>query len=182
MGAYATHFFARISVILFALLVLSAPSFAAVDFMLPDIDGKQHKLSDYRGKWVVVNYWATWCGPCLQEIPELDAFHARHKDKDAVVLGVNAEDIELPALREFVDEHFMNYPVLLGKSEDMSPLGPIYGLPSTYLITPAGEIATAHLGVITGDALEELIKSGTAAPKQKIAVPPRWKFWRRDEG
>ena len=170
------------SVILFTLLMLSAPSFAVVDFALPDTEGVTRKLSDYRGKWVIVNYWATWCGPCLQEIPELDAFHARHKDKDAVVLGVNTEDIELASLREFVDEHFMNYPVLLGKSEEMSPLGPIYGLPSTYLISPAGEIVTMHLGTVTGDALEEFIKSEIAAPKQKLAVPPRWKFWRRDAG
>lgn len=170
------------SVILFTLLMLSAPLFAAVDFALPDTDGRTHRLSDYRGKWVVVNYWATWCGPCLQEIPELDAFHARHKDKDAVVLGVNVEDIELASLREFVDEHFMNYPVLLGKSDDTSPWGPIYGLPSTYLISPDGEIATMHMGALNGEALEEFIKSGTAAPKQKVVAPPRWKFWRRDEG
>lgn len=175
------HFY-RISVILFTLLVLSAPSSAAVDFVLPDIHGMEHKLSDYRGKWVVVNYWATWCGPCLQEIPELDAFHARHKDKDAVVLGVNAENIDPASLREFVDEHFMTYPVLLWKSEDMSPLGPIYGLPSTYLISPAGEIATMHLGAVTGEALEEFIKSETAAPKPEVSTQPRWKFWQRDRG
>jgi thiol-disulfide isomerase/thioredoxin len=173
------HYLTRISVILFALLVLSAPSFAAVDFMLKDVDGVPHKLSDYRGKWVVVNYWATWCGPCLEEIPMLDEFHARHKDKDAIVLGVNAEDIDIADLREFVDEHFITYPVLRGDTNDESPLGPIYGLPTTFLISPAGEIATIHLGSVTRAAIEEFIESETVAPKQNISDSPRWKFWKR---
>ncbi len=165
----------RRSVILFSLLMLSAPSFAAEDFVLPDINGVPHKLSDYRGKWVVVNFWATWCGPCLNEIPDLEEFYARHKDKDAVVLGINAEDIELEELRTFVDEHFMTYPVLRGNTNEESPLGPIYGLPSTFLISPKGEIATIQLGQITGEAIEEFIHS-----EQKISDTPRWKFWKRD--
>ncbi|MEO5573343.1 MAG: TlpA disulfide reductase family protein [Gammaproteobacteria bacterium] len=171
------------SVILFTLLVLSAPSFAAVDFVLPDVDGKQYKLSDYRGKWVVVNYWATWCGPCLEEIPSLDEFHAKHKDQDAVVLGVNAEDIGIEKLRTFIDEHFMKYPVLRGDSGPESPLGPIYGLPTTYLISPTGEIVTMHLGALTGAALEKIIEGETVGQKQtSVSEIPRWKFWKRHEG
>ena len=54
-----------------------------VDFSLPDAAGQEHRLSDYRGKWVVINFWATWCGPCMVEIPELVRFHERHQDDDA---------------------------------------------------------------------------------------------------
>ena len=91
----------------------------------------EHKLSDYRGKWVVVNYWATWCPPCLTEIPELVDFHEDHKDKDAVVVGVNFENIGVNGLKQFVDEYFMNYPVLRTKPGPNSALGPIPGLPPT---------------------------------------------------
>lgn len=176
------NFLTRFSVILFALFALSAPSLAAVDFVLKDIAGVPHKLSDYRGKWVVVNFWATWCGPCLEEIPMLDEFHARHKDKDAVVLGVNAEDIDIDELREFVDEHFITYPVLRGDSNDESPLGPIYGLPSTFLISPDGEIATIHLGAVSSAVIEDFIKGATAEPRPAITDSPRWKFWKRQPG
>ncbi|MEO5702307.1 MAG: TlpA disulfide reductase family protein [Gammaproteobacteria bacterium] len=176
------HNFSRFSVILFALFALSTTASAAVDFTLPDINGVPHKLSDYRGKWVVVNYWATWCGPCLQEIPVLEEFHAKHKDKDAIVLGVNAEDISIEDLREFIDEHFISYPMLLGDTNDQSPLGPIYGLPSTFMISPAGEIAAFHLGSVTAAALEEFIKPETAGHKQKISDSPKWKFWKRKPG
>ena len=60
---------------------------------MPDLSGKMRSLEDYRGKWVIVNYWATWCPPCQEEIPDLVDFHDSHKDTDAVVLGVNFEDI-----------------------------------------------------------------------------------------
>ncbi|MEW8429404.1 MAG: TlpA family protein disulfide reductase, partial [gamma proteobacterium symbiont of Ctena orbiculata] len=62
-----------------------------VDFELPGLDGKRYRLSDYRGKWVLVNYWATWCPSCREELPELEVFHNNHKDTDAVVLGVAME-------------------------------------------------------------------------------------------
>lgn len=154
-----SHHFRVSSLILFAMLMLSSAGFASEDFILPDVQGVKHKLSDYRGKWVVVNYWATWCPPCLAEIPELEEFHVKHKDKDAVVLGVNLEDIDAASLRQFIDEYSITYTVLRGESENGIPFGPFYGLPSTYLISPAGEVATIHLGPVTRTAIEEFINS-----------------------
>ena len=99
------------------LLVAVAPAAPAagadahhVDFSLPDVTGQVHRLSDHRGKWVVVNFWATWCGPCMVEIPELMRFHARHKDHDAIVIGVNFEEIETPALEAFIAEMGIELP------------------------------------------------------------------------
>ena len=127
------------------------------EFMLPDMKDKQHKLSDYRGKWVVVNYWATWCPPCLTEIPELVEFHEDHKDKDAVVLGVNFEDIGLEGLKRFSEEYFMNYPVLRTKPSGSSALGVIPGLPTTYIVSPKGEIIARQVGPVTAKSIADFI-------------------------
>jgi len=131
-----------------------------VDFVLPDTSGKQHKLSEYRGKWVLVNYWATWCPPCRKELPELEIFHA-HSEGQAVVLGVNMEDIELEPLQAFVDEQFLSFPVLVaGPSPRPAELvGPIAGLPTSYLISPEGEVVARQTGPVTADAIRKFIQS-----------------------
>lgn len=128
-----------------------------VDFVLSDMKGNEHKLSDYRGKWVVVNYWATWCPPCLTEIPELVDFHEDHKDNDAVVLGINFEDIGLNGLKRFSEEYFMNYPVLRTKPGPYSELGPISGLPTTFLVSPEGELVARQVGPVTAKLIADFI-------------------------
>ena len=132
------------------------------DFTLPDMENKQHKLSDYRGKWVVVNYWATWCPPCLTEIPELVDFHEDHKDKDAVVIGVNFEDISIEGLKLFSEEYFMNYPVLRTKPSASSALGVIPGLPTTFLVSPEGEVIARQVGPVTAKLIAEFISQQTS--------------------
>ncbi len=149
------------------LLGANAARAEAVDFSLPDMNGKMYKLSDYRGKWVVVNYWATWCPPCLSEIPELVAFHEDHKDTDAVVLGVNFESISAKGLQQFSEEYFMNYPVLLSKPGPDSALGPIPGLPTTYLISPEGEIVARQVGEITAKLITDFIHQQSVSSDQQ---------------
>jgi len=129
-----------------------------VDFILTDLDGKQRSLSEFRGKWVVVNYWATWCPPCLDEIPDLVEFHEKHKDHDAVVLGVNYEEVNREYLQEFVESHFMTYPVLPMEPVPVTPLGPVMGLPTTYIISPQGERVDRQEGPITGAAIEAFLE------------------------
>jgi len=141
------------SVLVFSLSAQAEPA----EFILQDMDGKQHKLSDYLGKWVVVNYWATWCPPCLTEIPELVDFHEAHKDKDAVVLGVNFEDIGLEGLKRFSEEYFMNYPVLRTKPGGSSALGVIPGLPTTYIVSPKGEVVARQVGPVTDKMITDFI-------------------------
>ncbi len=138
-----------------------------VDFSLPDLEGVQHRLSDYRGKWVVVNYWATWCPPCLEEMPELETFHDSHKDKDAVVLGVNLEQINLSRLRNFVEEQFLSYPVLRDRPRTTTELGPIPGMPTTYVVSPEGELAARQVGGVTRDMLEDFIGRQTEKRSRK---------------
>ena len=91
------------NLLIILILCLPIPVFAGQpDFALPDLDGKIHRLSDYRGKWVVVNYWATWCPPCLEEIPELEDFYSEHHKRDAIVVGINYEDSDPAYLKSFV--------------------------------------------------------------------------------
>ncbi len=158
------HYYKNPSAVMLSRFILLLALFASpllmaepADFTLPGIDGKQHKLSDYRGKWVVVNYWATWCPPCLTEIPELVDFHEEHKDKDAVVLGVNFEDIGANGLKRFTEEYFINYPVLYTKPAPSSELGVIPGLPTTYLVSPEGEIVARQVGPVTAKLIADFI-------------------------
>lgn len=140
-----------------------------VDFELEDINGVSHRLSDYRGKWVVVNYWATWCPPCLEEIPDLVDFHEDHKDTDAVVLGVNFETVGLKKLRQFSEEYFINYPILRSTPGPSGELGDIPGLPTTYIISPEGEIVARQVGSVTAKMITNFIASQVAATQAKAA-------------
>ena len=106
----------------------------------------------------MVNYWATWCPPCLDEIPDLVEFHEKHKDRDAVVLGVNFEDVESQYLHQFIEENFISYPVFTADPSANTPFGPVYGLPSTFLVSPAGELVASRTGSVTLEDLEGAIR------------------------
>jgi peroxiredoxin len=130
-----------------------------VDFSLPDLDGETHRLSDYRGRWVVVNYWATWCPPCLEELPELEVFHNAYSADKAVVLGVNMEDIDLTSLRRFVEEQFLSFPILVAGARPRELVGQVPGLPTTFLIDPQGNLVARQVGPVTAKALERYIEN-----------------------
>jgi thiol-disulfide isomerase/thioredoxin len=146
---------------LFIFILLFAPAFAlagGITFSSEDLNGKIHKLSDYRGKWVIVNYWATWCPPCLDEIPELAEFHDKHAKSSAVVLGVNYEDVDDAYLKSFVDEYFISYPILKADLRRTPPFGRIRGLPTTFVISPEGKLVETRIGSVDMEWLEKIIK------------------------
>ncbi len=152
------HAVTRFSLLLATMLLVCSQALAAVDFTLPGIDGKRYSLSDFRGKWVVVNYWATWCPPCRAEIPDLIEFHEQNKER-AVVLGVAYEQISVERLRKFAKKFAINYPILMVEPGSSEVLGPIPGLPTTYLVSPEGKVVAQQAGMITGKAIEKFIRN-----------------------
>ncbi|MET0047227.1 MAG: TlpA disulfide reductase family protein [Sedimenticola sp.] len=127
------------------------------DFSLPDLDGRTVKLSEFRGKWVVVNYWATWCPPCVEEMPELELFHSQNKDSNAMVLGVNMETIDVELFKDFVEDQFISYPVLRTPPAHRTALGKVPGLPTSYLVSPEGHVVARQVGTVSKDMLERFI-------------------------
>lgn len=144
---------------LLANIAHAAPPKDDINFV--DLDGNSSKLSDYQGKWVIVNLWATWCPPCLVEIPDLVMFHEENKDKGAVVLGVNYESIEKHKVKEFAQSQMINFPVLRFEGRvdgKTSPFGPLYGLPTTYMVAPDGTVVAARTGMVNQEMLESFIQ------------------------
>jgi thiol-disulfide isomerase/thioredoxin len=132
---------------------------AAQEFALTDAQGKTHRLSDYRGRWVIVNFWATWCPPCLEEMPDLDSLYAARKDNDLMVIGV-ALDFQNPTeVVEFADNMLVTYPIVLGDKKATSQFARIRGLPTTLVFDPKGRLVKTHVGAITRKQIESLIAS-----------------------
>ena len=125
----------------------------APDFLLPTLDGGEARLSDFRGRWVLVNLWASWCGPCRAETPLLQELYASRETDDLVVLGVNMQETD-DAARRFVQEFAVTYPILLDRSGEVSALYLQAGPPNTYVIDPDGRIVRIHLGQVRAEDLE----------------------------
>ena len=143
--------------ILAFLLIWYTAVATAVDMPLTGIDGEQTSLERYLGKWVVVNYWATWCPPCIVEMPELQAFHDEHADDRAVVIGINVERIGKRQLEDFLETYFITYPVYMAGPTPESELGSIPGLPTTFLVSPEGEVVARQVGPVTREMLQRFI-------------------------
>jgi len=154
------------------ILILSATVPAAdpvSDFSLPDLDGRPHTLAPYKGKWIIINYWATNCPPCLKEIPELERFHQRHKDRDAVVVGVNYEDIRASWLEDFIESVKMTYPVLRAEPDSVTPFGAIKILPTTIIVSPDGKLMGMQAGAVTAELIDAYIQEHSAVPAEKAS-------------
>lgn len=140
-----------------ALLLGIALQAQALDYALPDLAGRMHSLDQYRGKWVIVNYWATWCGACRKELPDLKALHANSRDNDIVVVGINFETIDAGSLKNYVAAQAIAYPVLRSEPARETPLGPVPALPTTYILDPSGKPVAGEIGLVSRQAIEACI-------------------------
>ena len=129
-----------------------------LDFVLKDMNNVPVKMADYKGKVVLLNFWATWCGPCKVEIPAFVELYDQYKDKGFVIAGVSIDDGP-DALRAFAKEWRMQYPILLMQSDVEDSYGPFYGIPTSFVIARDGTICTKHIGPATHAQFEAEIKA-----------------------
>jgi thiol-disulfide isomerase/thioredoxin len=136
------------------------PKTAPLDFVVKDMNGADVKLADYKGKVVMLNFWATWCGPCKVEIPMFTELQTKYKDQGLAFLGISVDDAP-EQLRPFAQEYRMNYPVLIGDGRDdvQNAFGPMFGIPVTLLIARDGTICTRYLGPRPKERFERDIKA-----------------------
>ncbi len=127
-----------------------------VDVTLEQLGGSPVSLSDYRGEWVVVNYWATWCAPCRKEMPELSELHLERDD--VTVLGLAFEDTEDSAFAEFLEEIPVGFPILkVDVYDPPEPFGAPKVLPTTIVLDREGRAVKAFLGPVTREAIEQVV-------------------------
>lgn len=134
---------------------ISTHTFFAAAF--PDLEGEPQAMAQWKGKTIIVNFWATWCPPCLEEMPALSKLHAQYQGRNLMVLGISSDDLD--KIREFTLQAPVSYPLLSGDIDAMNiseSLGNDKGvLPYTVIIAPDGSIAKTYFGLVNQALLEE---------------------------
>lgn len=136
---------------------------AAPDFSLQDMSGAAASLAQYRGKIVLLNFWATWCGGCQKELPWFAEFHHRYAPKGLVVLGLSVDDDGWDVVKPFVAEKGLPFRVVLGNNDTMTTYG-IEQMPVTHLIDREGRIAASYVGMVDKQDIESKIAAMLAKP------------------
>ena len=152
----------------------------APDFTLKDAMGRPVKLSDYKGKVVLLNFWATWCGPCKIEIPWFIEFEQTFKDKGFAVLGVSMDEEGWDIVKPYLERSKINYRVLIGDDMTAQNYGGVDSLPTSFLLDKEGRIAATHVGLVSKSVYQNDIntllgigaKSSAAATAAAAAVTP----------
>ena len=148
-------------VLVLALALDSGAQSAPIELSVQTLDGKTFNLAEHRGQWVVVNFWATWCGPCIKEMPELDELDRARED--IIVLGLAFEDTTPEDLKRFLKTRPVGYPIAAVDVYAPPAAFPVpKGLPTTHLIAPDGSLRESFIGPVTRADLEKMIDAKPA--------------------
>lgn len=142
----------------------------APDFTLKDENGTNVSLADYKGKVVLLNFWATWCGPCQIEIPWFEQFEQQYKSQGFAVLGVSMDDEGWPAVKPFIAAHKVNYRILLGNDSVGQLYGGLDALPTSFMIDREGRLAYTHVGLAGKNEYLNEIQSLLASKQDTAAM------------
>jgi peroxiredoxin len=131
---------------------------AAPDFTLDRIEGGQLKLSDLRGKVVIIDFWATWCPPCVQEIPDFIELYKTYKDKGFEMVGISVDRGGVSVVNDFVAKNKVNYPVVMGSMDVVNAYQVFTGIPTTFIVNRQGQIVDKVIGSQSKEYFENYIK------------------------
>jgi len=131
----------------------------APDFTLSDLDGESLTLSEFRGKVIILNFWATWCPPCRREIPDFIDLYRSYKDKGLIILGINLDAGDIRSVKRFSEEYGINYPVVIGNDSVTQDYGGIRAIPTTFIIDKKGDIREKYIGYQSRATFEKAVKN-----------------------
>jgi peroxiredoxin len=150
---------ASFALILMMLAISQSFAQKAPNFRLKSQDGKIVELAKLKGKVVVVNFWATWCGPCRKEIPGFLEVYKQYKDKGLEIVGVSLDQEGWEVVKPYVDQSKMSYPVVVGDGALAEAYGGINAIPATFIIDKKGNVAKRHVGYLSKSEFENVVKS-----------------------
>lgn len=133
------------------------------DFAVKTLDGRSLDPAALKGKVAIINFWATWCGPCKAEIPDLIALQKKYPDKLEIV-GMSVDDAPVKDVRQFVDDHRMNYPIAMASADMQADFGGIYGIPTSFIIDTEGRVAQKHIGLTSSNVFEGEVRALLGMP------------------
>ncbi len=134
------------------------PGARAPEWKLQDLDGKPVQLSDFKGKVVVLDFWATWCPPCVAEVPNFMALQKKYRDRGLVVVGISLDDDGPGEVASFAKTQGMNYPIVMSSDEVIAEYGDVQAIPTTFLIDRSGKVVAKHTGLTPKAKFEREIR------------------------
>lgn len=151
----------KIKRVLSTVLLIAAASNSQAEVLLQDLHGQNTSLSSLKGKWVVINYWASWCKTCVAEIPEFNRFYHNHKNDPVALFAVNYDALPANEQKDLVKKLHINYPNLLNNPARELSLGDITGVPVTFIFNPEGKLVESLYGGQTARGLDKVINKNT---------------------